>query len=380
MLPLAIFTLLFFVLPVGLFLTRAIDNSEVPAALPRTVSIIGQWNGEGLPQDEVLAALVADLSAADRQTVAMLGRRLNFQQAGYRTLISRTATALGRSGDADESARERLAAIDPAWATTAPWRLIRSEAWPVTSLYILSAVDLRWEDGFVAAPDGARIYIDVITRTFVISGLVTLCCLLIGFPFARLLAAMSSGTANLLMLFVLMPFWTSVVIRSLAWIMLFQSQGPVNAGLEWLTVIDQPPELIFNRFGVVVAMTHVLLPFMIFPLHATMRTIPANYVRAAAALGASPVRAFIDVYLPLVAPGVVAGCLLVFIMALGYYVTPALVGGPGDQMLSYFIAFNVGQTVNWGLAAALGLLLLGCVGIVYLVYTLVLGSARRHAA
>lgn len=377
LLPLAVFMLLVFALPIGLFLLRALDNSEIPAALPRTIAVIGDWNGEGLPPEKVFAALAEDLASGDRQLIATLGRRLNYQQPGYRGLIGSTARALRQDAPGPEI-REQLVAIDPAWGTQEPWRIIKQEAGPLTSLYLLSALDLRFDQGLKLVAQESRIYVDIIVRTFVIAGLVTLSCLLIGFPFARLLAALPNGTANLLMLFVLMPFWTSVVIRSMAWILLLQSQGPVNGLLQWLEIVDQPLELVFNRFGVVIAMTHVLIPFMIFPLYATMKSIPETYVRAASALGAGPLRAFVDVYLPLASPGVIAGCLLVFITALGYYVTPALVGGAGDQMLSFFIAFNVSRTVNWGLASALAILLLLAIVVLYLVYLLLTNRGERE--
>jgi putative spermidine/putrescine transport system permease protein len=152
-----------------------------------------------------------------------------------------------------------------------------------------------------------------------------------------------------------------------------QDQGIVNQMLMAVGLTDAPIRLIFNRTGVVVAMTHVLLPFMILPIIATMKSIPPTYVRAAISLGAHPAVAFWKVYLPQTLPGVAAGTLLVFIMALGYYVTPTLVGGPKDQMLAYFIAFYTTQSANWGLAAALGVLLLAATAILYFAYSRLAG-------
>jgi putative spermidine/putrescine transport system permease protein len=175
------------------------------------------------------------------------------------------------------------------------------------------------------------------------------------------------------MILVLLPLWTSLLVRTVAWIVLLQDQGIVNQILVALGLIDHPVRLIFNRTGVVIAMTHVLLPFMILPIIATMKSIPPTYVRAAISLGAHPAVAFWKVYLPQTLPGVAAGTLLVFIMALGYYVTPTLVGGPRDQMLAYFIAFYTTQSSNWGLAAALGVLLLVATGILYFAYSRLAG-------
>jgi putative spermidine/putrescine transport system permease protein len=181
-------------------------------------------------------------------------------------------------------------------------------------------------------------------------------------------------TANLLMILVLLPFWTSLLVRTTAWIVLLQNEGIVNQALLFLRLIDHPVRLIYNRFGVYVAMTHVLLPFMVLPLYGVMHAIKPVYMRAALSLGARPSVAFARVYLPLTLPGVGAGCLLVFILALGYYITPALVGGAADQMISYFIAFYTTDTVNWGMASALGAVLLVSTLVLYSVYQRLVGA------
>jgi putative spermidine/putrescine transport system permease protein len=160
------------------------------------------------------------------------------------------------------------------------------------------------------------------------------------------------------MILVLLPFWTSLLVRTTAWVVLLQNKGIVNDSLIALGILQEPTQLIYNRIGVYVAMTHVLLPFMILPLYSVMRGISPSFVRAARSLGAPPTTAFLRVYLPQCLPGIGAGCLLVFVLALGYYITPALVGGAGDQMIAYFIAFYTTATINWGLASALGVVLL----------------------
>jgi len=195
-----------------------------------------------------------------------------------------------------------------------------------------------------------------------------------GFPIAYLLAHAGDRTANLLMILVLLPFWTSLLVRTTAWIVLLQKEGVINSLLLGIGAISQPLPMMYNKFGVVVAMTHIHLPFAILPMDSVMRQIPPSFVRAARSLGASPTTAFLRVYLPQCAPGVAAGVLLVFIIALGYYITPALVGGAGDQMISYYVAYFTNQTINWGMASALGLILLAATLLLYALYRRISGK------
>jgi putative spermidine/putrescine transport system permease protein len=175
------------------------------------------------------------------------------------------------------------------------------------------------------------------------------------------------------MILVLLPFWTSLLVRTTAWVVVLQTEGVLNDLLIFLRLIDERVQLIFNRFGVIVAMTHILLPFMILPIFSVMKTISPSYVRAAQSLGATPFTAFWRVYFPQSVPGIGAGGILVFILALGYYITPALVGGPADQMISYFIADHTNRSLNWGLASAMGAILLGGVLAMYMLYNRVVG-------
>ena len=225
----------------------------------------------------------------------------------------------------------------------------------------------------VAQPPEYRIYVQVFVRTIWLSALVTILCLLLGYPVAYLLATLPTGTSNLLMILVLLPFWTSLLVRTTAWVVVLQREGVLNDLLLFLHLISQRVQLIFNRFGVIVAMTHILLPFMILPIFSVMKTISPAYVRAAQSLGATPFTAFWRVYFPQTVPGIGAGGILVFILALGYYITPALVGGPTDQMISYFIADHTQRSLNWGLASAMGTILLGGVLAMYLIYNRIVG-------
>jgi putative spermidine/putrescine transport system permease protein len=376
-LPLLAFLLVFFILPIFGMLARSVDNSELGTVLPETAAALRAWNGEGLPGPDVLATFAREARTAQQaRTLAAVAKRLNDERSGWRS----TVMAVGRrpleapGGDWVAAFTE----LDPDWGEPAIWQAMRRAAAPFTDRYLLAAVDLaRGPDGAIeAVPESQAIYRTVLARTLWISGVVTLVCLLLGYPLAYRLATLPEGTANLLLILVLLPFWTSLLVRTASWIVLLQREGPVNAGLQALGLTDAPLALAYNRPGVLIAMTHVLLPFMVLPLYSVMRGIPPSYVRAALSLGAGPATAFLRVYLPLSMPGVAAGCLLVFILALGYYITPALIGGAADQMLSYFVAFFTLETVNWGMAAALGSVLLVGTLLLYLVYARLLGIDR----
>lgn len=376
-LPLLGFLLVFFVLPILGMLIKSVENREVGAVLPETARALQAWDGEGFPDDTVLATFAREAAAAQKaRTLASVAQRLNTERSGWRSVVM----AAGRNApEAPQGSwRDTLTAINPAWGEPDIWQALRRASAPFTDLYLLAALDLeRGPDGSIAAvPAGEAVYRTVLGRTLWISGMVTLACLVLGYPLAYRLATLPEGTANLLMILVLLPFWTSLLVRTASWIVLLQREGPINVTLQGLGLIDQPLALVFNRAGVYIAMTHVLLPFMVLPLYSVMRGIPPTYVRAALSLGARPVTAFLRVYLPLSMPGVSAGCLLVFILAIGYYITPALIGGAADQMISYFVAFFTLETVNWGMAAALGTVLLVGTVLLYLAYARLVGIDR----
>jgi putative spermidine/putrescine transport system permease protein len=359
-LPLFLFLLFTFLGPIAGMLWRSVDDWEVRRVLPHTVAALADWEGKDVPGEKAYAALAVDILAArDSGSIAIAAKRLNYALNGFRTILASTARKL-KAAPEPGAAKETLSKINPAWGERATWAAIKGASDPMTSFYLLAALDLtRNVDGaIVAVPPDQAIYRDVFARTFIISFGVTALCLILGFPVAYLLAALPPHQSNPLMIFVLLPFWTSLLVRTCTWIVLLQTNGVVNDSLRWLGIIDEPLRLIYNRFGVYVAMTHVLLPFMILPLYSSMKAISPSYMRAAASLGASPVTAFLRVYLPQTLPGIGAGSLLVFILALGYYITPALVGGGADQMISYFIALYTTETANWGLASALGAMLL----------------------
>ncbi|WP_313519621.1 ABC transporter permease [Pseudomonas sp.] len=377
-LPLLIFLLLTFLVPMGALLYRSLNNPEVVGALPRTVEAIASWDGKALPNEPVYQALAADLAEARKnQTLGDLSKRLNMELAGYRSLMAKTARALPLKSE-PASYRDAFEALDERWGDPAYWQAIRRNASSLTPFYLLAAVDHRIDDlGEVApaTPDQA-IYLDIFARTFWMGAVITAICLLLAYPLAYLLANLPTRSSNLLMIFVLLPFWTSILVRVAAWIVLLQSGGLINGALLKLGLIDQPLQLVFNRTGVYIAMVHIMLPFMILPIYSVMKGISPTYMRAAISLGCHPFASFWRVYFPQTIAGVGAGCLLVFILSIGYYITPALLGSPSDQMVSYFVAFFTNSTINWGMATALGGLLLFATLILYVVYSWLVGAGR----
>ena len=252
----------------------------------------------------------------------------------------------------------------PAWRPAAPYFLggaIACLGWFV----VLSTT--------VAVDPSQAVYMAIFVRTFWISLLVTLTTLVLGFPVAYLLASLPTKTSNLLMILVLLPFWTSLLVRTTAWFVLLLDNGVINDLLQFLHLTDHPLRLILSRFGTVVAMTHIQLPFTLLPIYSVMKTIPPSHVRAARSLGAGPFYAFWRVYFPQTVPGIAAGCLLTFILSLGYFITPALVGGPTDQMVSGFVYLAINQENNWGKASALGAILLVATMILFFVYNRLVG-------
>ena len=374
--PLLLFLALNFVLPIGSMLLRSVQDPEMSTVLPGTAALLRGLEGGALPDDRMAGVFATELrQARDSGNLSAVANRLNYDINGFRTLLLRTARQLG-----DETGRatlDELVRIDPRWGERETWAALKHASGPYTSFYLLAAVDRRLtaDGGIARTPAQQAIFVDVFKRTFGVSAVVTLVCLVLAYPVAYLLATVPARLGNLLMILVLLPFWTSVLVRTTAWMVLLQREGIVNGTLRRAGLISDPLQLIHNRTGVYIAMTYVLLPFMVLPLYGVMKGVSPLAVRAALSLGASPFAAFRRVYLPQTLPGITAGCVLVFILAIGYYITPALVGGADDQLISYFIAFYTNQTLNWGMAAALGLVLLSVTLILYGVYTKLAGTS-----
>jgi putative spermidine/putrescine transport system permease protein len=269
-----------------------------------------------------------------------------------------------------------FAESDEAWREPSTWSVLRLHAPAYTPGYYLNAVDLQQtEEGISLRSDDDRIYVTLFVRTLIMSLVITVTCILLGYPVAYLLASLPARSANLLMILVLLPFWTSLLVRTSAWKVLLQQQGVINDILVWLGIVGDANRLVMinNQAGTIIAMTHILLPFMILPLYSVMKGIPPSYVRAAKSLGANDWTAFWRVYFPQSVPGIGAGSILVFILAIGYYITPELVGGTRGVFISNRIAYHISSSLNWGLAAALGTILLVLVLLLYWVYDRLVG-------
>ncbi|RAN48893.1 polyamine ABC transporter substrate-binding protein [Herbaspirillum rubrisubalbicans] len=374
--PLAIFLLLTFVAPIVALLQRAIENPEVATTLPQTVAVLSKWDRKSALPDQAYSALAEDLARAKEDTAAgNLARRLNIEIPGARSLVMGTTRAMPLRDEQGKplspaAAREAIIALNAQWGQPDVWRVIAQNGSVYSPYYLLASLDLRqnvFGDIEAASPESA-IYRTIFGRTLWMSAVVTFFALLLAYPLAYWLSTMPERRANLLMILVLIPFWTSILVRVAAWIVLLQSEGLVNKALMLAGLTQSPLELVFNRVGVYISMTHILLPFMILPLYSVMKSVPPTYLKAAVSLGSHPFAAFWRVYVPQTYPGVGAGVLLVFIMAGGYYITPALLGGPNEQMVSYFIAYFINTTINWGMACALGALLLAATLVLYGVY------------
>ncbi|MBW0367849.1 ABC transporter permease [Ensifer adhaerens] len=376
-LPALVFLIVTFAAPIGLFLTSAVRNSEVRAVLPQTVAALDGWDGRATPGEDVFTALVADLSRAkEDNTAAALGKRLNYESAGMRSRIMSVVRHLGKFSQ--EPLAPQFAALDPVWASPDLWAIIKRNASPVTPYYLLTSIDLGQDAaGSVRQVEESQaVFLDILGRTLWIAGLVTVATLALGFPTAYVISLAPSRTASFLLLLVLLPLWTSLLVRTTAWVVLLQTDGVVNQALLALGLTTEKLQLILTRFGTVTAMTHIQLPFTILPILSVMKAIPEGQMRAARSLGAPPLFAFWRVYAPQTLPGVAAGCLMTFILSLGYYITPALVGGPRDQMMSNFIATYINRDLNWGMAAALACLLLVMTLSIYLVFLRLVGADR----
>lgn len=365
-LPLIVFLIVFFCWPLATIISQAVYGPAVARALPSTSAAMRDWDQSSPVTQEIEQAFVADLRAiSDRQELGGLVMQLNNGKAGFRTLMMKTVTAVTAS-----AGPVTLAGIDPRWGELEYWRVIARSLPVYTDRYLLAAIDMSRSDSgeIVSLPPGMSANAQILARTLLIATTVTLTCLLIGFPYAILAASVTGWKRNVLLAAVLLPLITSLLVRTAAWYMLLQDKGIINGMLRWLDFPGTPVHLLFNRGGVIIAMTHILLPFMVLPIYSVLTMIPGSLMPAAASLGANPLRAFLLVLLPLSLRGVASGALLVFITALGYYITPALLGGPNDQMISSVIAFYGLEAANWGMAGALSIILLMTTIVLYVVY------------
>ncbi|PPR59009.1 MAG: Putrescine transport system permease protein PotH [Alphaproteobacteria bacterium MarineAlpha4_Bin2] len=376
--PLFLFIVITFFIPIVDMLFRSVENSIVIKVLPRSTALLANWdaNGNKLPSEAVFAAMVEDIKEGRKnRTITRVGQRLNYEQPGMSSLFRSSGRKAKRITQAPY--KPALIKTNPKWGDIETWKLIKQFSPAYTPGYFLAAIDAKQNpDGeLVRVEEEVRIYIDLFGRTLKLSIIITIITLILGFPIAYLMAMLPTRTSNLLLILVLLPFWTSLLVRTTAWIALLQQQGVINEFLVFAGLVDTDnrPQMIHNQFGSIVAMTHILLPFMVLPLFSVMKTIPKSYARAAVSLGAHPWTAFWKVYFPNTVPGIGAGAILVFILAIGYYITPELVGGTEGTFISNRIAYHISGSLNWGLGAALGVILLGVVIALYLLYDKIVG-------
>ena len=369
--PMVLFLIMTFFWPVARFLYKSVDNDIIFSNLPRTIIAMEDWKySDGLPGEKVFQALVEDLAEANKAGQdGILAQLLNQRVVGTRYLVIKTSSLAAKGEFSENEVRESVTRRFPKWKNLEIWAAIANDMKPLTEFYLLTSVDMMQtpEGKYETVQSESAIFLQILGRTIWISVVVTLICIVLALPVAHAIIAARPGLARVLITLILFPLWTSLLIRTVIWIILLQGHGPINGSLMLLGIIDKPLNLIYTRFSLYIAMVQVLLPMMIFSIVAVMRRIPQNLMKAALSLGSSWFRAWWRVQLPLIMPGIITGSAIVFVFALGYYITPTLIGGPGEQMISSFIAFYVNKTLNWGLASALSFQLLFLLIMVWLV-------------
>ena len=384
--PLLAFILLTFVVPIGQMLHRSVYNdgftlhedigSGTQTPLMTNLKAWFKDNPAGTDPDEAaFAALAADLLVLrEVKAAGQAGTRINYELSGSRSMFTKAAR---RAKKLEPPYKEAILDLDEDWGDPMLWRVMRDATSAYTANFYLAAMDRTKDvDGnVVSVNENRQVYVKLFTRTLMLSLLITFLCFLLAYPIAHLLATLPLAKSNLLMILVLLPFWTSLLVRTTSWMVLLQSQGVVNDALVSMGLLgdENRLQMMYNQLGTIIAMTHILLPFMVLPLYSVMRPINPSYVRAARSLGATSWTAFRRIYFPQTVPGIGAGALLVFILAVGYYITPALVGGADGQLISNLIAFHMQKSLNWSLAAALAALLLGGILLLYWLYDRLVG-------
>lgn len=373
--PLLLLILMGFIFPIIVFLSRGVYNDTFERYMQNVTPLLQEWDAKSEPSEEMFEALVLDLRKIKKEkTIGKVATRVNRELSGSRSLI----LSSGRKAKKLEPPyKESLVLVKNNWADIEVWRAMKIASRSLTPGFFASALDMKYtaDGAFKLKSEERRIHLKLFIRTLEISLVVVLAGLLLGYPVAFLLASLPMRTANLLLILVLLPFWTSLLVRTTAWIAMLQGQGVLNdLSVAFGLATDQDRfSLIYNKTGTLISMTHILLPFMILPLYSVMKTIPETYVKAAKSMGASNWTAFWRIYFPQTIPGIGAGGILVFILAISFYITPALIGGQDGTMISNFIDFHMRKTLNWSLAAAMGGVLLVLVLFLYWIYDRVVG-------
>ena len=372
----ALFILILFVWPIYTLFLKSIDDNLVNDVLPRTMAIYEQWDGQDLPGEQHYEAMFLDLTTAEKLQIGKVSTRMNYAKSGWKSLIKKSNRKFKKL-DPNQPLKVQMINAEKRWGDIEFWLSLGIMKDRVTAGYYWNAVDRTYDSkkNVIMQPENRQVYVMFWKRTLLVSTIVTIACLILAYPVAYLLATLPLRTSNLLMICVLMPFWTSLLVRIVAWMIMLQQQGVLNDSLVGLGIIsdDNRLPLMYNFNGTIIVMTQVLLPFMILPLYSVMRGISPTYMRAAQNLGATPTRAFIRVYMPQTIPGIGAGVILVFIVAIGYFITPELVGGKDGQMIGNQIAYHLRKSLNWGLASAMGVILLVAILTLYWVYDKIVG-------
>ena len=380
--PLLLFIVVTFIVPIGDMLLRSVDDSQINEVYGKTFEQYKKWDKEKdkLPPEAVYKALFNDIAYGDKIKIGRSITRMNYSKSGWKSLIKKTRRQIKKIVKSEEfptSYKDWLIEINEDWADPTFWYSMSQMLNERTSIYYWNAIDRTFDQdsNVVMQPENRRLYVGTWIKTFKVSVYVTFFCLILGFPVAHLLANLPLRYSNLLMIFVLLPFWTSLLVRTTAWIVMLQQNGVINGVLVWLGILSDEGriQMVYNQTGTIIAMTQILLPFMVLPLYSVMKVIPKSHMRAAQNLGAKPANAFRRVYLPQTVPGMSAGGLLVFVLAIGYFITPELVGGKDGQLIGHWIAYHLKTTLNWGLCAALGGILLGIMLVLYWVYNKIVG-------
>jgi putative spermidine/putrescine transport system permease protein len=374
--PLLLFIIITYIFPIGEMLFRSVDDRMVTNMLPKTFEAMKKWDGKELPQEEVFEAFYLDYKIlVEEKRHGKLATQMNFTKNGFKSILKKLARKQKKFEEGNY--KEQIMSVHKRWTNVEYWRALKRRSPSYTYSKYLKGIDMyENEDGkIVQVPEDRRVHKILWMRTLNIALGVTILCFLMGYPIAHLLATLPMKYSNLLMICVLLPFWTSLLVRTASWMILLQQQGIVNDFFVWIGLVtdDTRPEMMYNKTGTFVAMTQILLPFMVLPLYSVMKTISPSLMRAGKSLGGTPFVAFWKVYFPLTVPGIGAGCLLVFILAIGYYITPALVGGASGSLISNHIAFHMKFTLDWSFASAMGLMLLSGVLGVYWIYNKLVG-------
>ena len=373
--PLLLFILFTFLIPIGDMLLRSVDDSYINTVFPKTFKEYKKWDRQDLPSEELYKTMFFEVKDSEGYAIGKASTRMNYAKSGWKSLLKKSKRKFKKIEEGPY--KEQMIAIDKKWADMEYWKAIGVMVDATTAGYYLNAVDLKYnvDKEVVRQKENRRIYNHTWFKTFKVSVLVMVFCLMLGYPIAYLLSTLPLKYSNLLMICVLLPFWTSLLVRTVAWMVMLQQKGVFNNLLVMSNIIadENRFKLMYNETATIIVMTQILLPFMVLPLYSVMRTISPNYMRAALNLGASPLHAFWKIYMPNSVPGISAGCMLVFILAIGYYITPELVGGKDGQMIGNWIAYHLKTTLNWGLCAALGAILLGVMTVLYWVYNKLVG-------